>query len=301
MPDQREERARLMEQIAVVTDSSADLPASLAEAHDIYIVPQIMVIDDERLIEGKDFSREEVYDRLRNNLPVRAGHPTPDDFRVLFRKMAAEVTGIVVVAPSTLFNPTLVSASVAAVTYGKLPAEAINTHLISAGVGLVALAAAERAREAATLKEVAEAANDAISHVHLAFLSGDLRHLRQAGHISALTYRLQGVLGRRALLTVERGLLHVADFPAAARSIPYLVEWLQARVPSRVTRAIVVHADAASEAHLLKEAIEKTFAPDEVFVSTLTPMLAVRSGPGTVGVALYAPQHDGQPPSCLYH
>lgn len=278
-----------MEQIAIVIDSSADLPAGLAQEHNILTVPQVIVTDeDERLIEGKDITREEVYDRLRRDQPVRAGHPTPDDFRTLFRKLAKEVTGIVVISPSTLFNPTLVSASVAAVTYGKLPAEAVNTHLISAGVGLVALAAAETAREAATLKEVAEAANEAIAHVHVAFLSGDLRYLHRAGHLSLPTYGLHRALGHRALLSVEKGYLRVTGYTSTARGLTALVAWLRARVSGKVRQAIVVHADAEEEAHELRAAIAEIFAPPGLYIHTLTPMLAVRSGPGTVGVAVMA-------------
>ncbi len=276
----------MTEHIVVITDSSADVPDDLARAHQVFIVPQIVVVDEERLVEGEDITREEVYRRLREGQPVRAGHPSPDDFRTLFRKMAKEVTGIVVVSPSTAFNPTLVSASVAAVTYGKLPAEAVNSHLVSAGVGLVALAAAERAHEAATLTEVAEFARAAIPQVQVAFLSGDLRFLRQAEHISALTYATHHPLGHRALFTVERGYLKVLEFVAPRRGIEHLVNWLGARVSGEVKRAIVVHADAPEEASALRQAIESTLAPTEVYLHTLAPLLAVRSGPGTVGVAV---------------
>lgn len=276
-----------MEQITVITDSSADLPAELINTYGLFIVPQIIVLNDERLVEGEDITRADVYRRLRERQPVRAGHPSPDDFRVLFRKMAKEVTGIVVISPSTAFNPTLVSASVAAVTYGKLPAEAVNSHLVSAGVGLVALAAAERAGEAATLKEVAEAARAAIARVHVAFLSGDLHYLRQAGHISALAYATHHPLGQRALFTVEEGYLKVLDYVSPGKGIEQLVDWLCARVEGEVKRAIVVHADAPQEAEALREAVRSTLDPADVHVHTLAPMLAVRSGPGTVGVALY--------------
>ena len=276
----------MAEQIVVITDNSADVPADLARAHGVFIVPQVVVVDDERLVEGEDVAREDVYRRLRERQPVRVGHPSPDDFRVLFRKMAKEVTGIVVVSPSTAFNPTLVSASVAAVTYGKLPAEAVNSHLVSAGVGLVALAAAERAGEAATLKEVAEAAREAIPRVHVAFLSGDLHYLRQAEHISALAYATHHPLGHRALFTVEKGYLKVVEYVPADKGIEALVGWLRTRVKGDVKRAIVVHADAAQVADTLHQAIEADLAPSETYLHTLAPMLAVRSGPGTVGVAL---------------
>src|SRR5512141_766922 len=50
--------------IAIVTDSTSDIPDELAERHQIWVVPNTIVIDGQGLEDGKGISRVEFYDRL---------------------------------------------------------------------------------------------------------------------------------------------------------------------------------------------------------------------------------------------
>ncbi len=276
-----------MRVIEIVIDGSADLPPSLQNQSHLFVVPQIVVVDDERLQVGVDISLDEVYRLMAAGRSVRAGHPSPDDFRLIFKKMASQVEGIVVVAPSTAFNPTLVSAAVAAVTYKKLPVEVVNTRLVSSGVGLVAVAAAQAAAQGLPLEDVARHTREAVDRVRVAFLAGDLTSLRQHLHISPLAQRVHSALKHTALLTLsERGLLDVIAYVPRDEGQNRLVEWLASSLPAAATRAIVMHAAVPHEAEQLREAVVRRLGIEQVDVVDLTPMVSVRTGVGTLGVAV---------------
>ena len=271
--------------IAVVTDSSADLPDLWVEKAQIHVVPQLVVLNDERLAEGQDISRQEVYRYLREGRPIHLGHPTPDDFRVMFRKMAPEVTGIVVIAPSTFFNPTMVSAEVAAVTYRKVPALAVNSGLISAGVGLVALAAAQAASQASPLDDVANTARSARERVRLLFIGGDWNALRRHRHASKRTFWRQ-ILGERPFITLTNGQPYIVGYGRGRHMWQQAVHWLEARLQDAPKQTIIVHAMAEQEAALLQHLVQEGWAVQEVPIVELTPLIAVRLGLETVGIAL---------------
>ena len=50
--------------IAIVTDSTSDIPQDLAKQYRIEVVPNVMMIDGESLMDGEGISREEFYRRL---------------------------------------------------------------------------------------------------------------------------------------------------------------------------------------------------------------------------------------------
>ena len=61
-----------MSRIAIVTDSTADIPQELATQYQIHIVPNIVVIDGKSFEDGKEISRQEFYE----SLPTMKTYPT---------------------------------------------------------------------------------------------------------------------------------------------------------------------------------------------------------------------------------
>ncbi len=276
-----------MTKIAVVVDGSADLPETLRTQWEIHVVPQVLVVDGERLVEGQDITSQEIYEAVSAGVPVRIGHPPPDDFRVVYKKMRREIEGIVTVTLSTIFNPTLISAQVAGITYPKIPTEVINSQHVSMGLGFVALAAAHAARKGASLEEVAQAAREAIPQIHTYFLAGNIQAPYRAHLIPRRDYLLHRPLHHVPLLRMEQGHLRTTTYvPYGSRGVEQLLREACQQVGEGPLEAAVVHANAPELAQQLRERIRAECPVQEVHMATLTPIVGLRLGPGTVGLAL---------------
>jgi len=75
-------------QIAIVTDSTADLPPALAAQNAIRMIPAILVIEGQSSEDGRDISRREFYRRL----PTMRRHPTtatpsPERFTQTYKEL----------------------------------------------------------------------------------------------------------------------------------------------------------------------------------------------------------------------
>ena len=70
----------MSDQVAVVTDSTAYLPKSLAEDHGIRVVPVQVVIAGTTYSEGVDVDPAAVVAALREWRPVTTSRPTPQAF-----------------------------------------------------------------------------------------------------------------------------------------------------------------------------------------------------------------------------
>ena len=75
-------------QIAIVTDSTADIPAALAEKFNIHVVPAILMLGEQSFEDGKGLTRQEFYERLpeMNPLPT-TGTPSVGVFENVFQNL----------------------------------------------------------------------------------------------------------------------------------------------------------------------------------------------------------------------
>ena len=105
-----------MSPVVVVTDSTASLPAELAQAHGIRVVPLQVVIGAKVLDEGPDGATPEIVAQaLRDYVPVNTSRPAPAVFSELYRELAAGgATEIVSVHLSGEMSGTFESAQLAA-------------------------------------------------------------------------------------------------------------------------------------------------------------------------------------------
>src|SRR5918912_4279341 len=71
--------------VAVVTDSTAYLPADLVERHQLTVVPLQVVVGGRSLAEGVEVTSEEVARALREWRPVTTSRPSPQTFAETYR------------------------------------------------------------------------------------------------------------------------------------------------------------------------------------------------------------------------
>ena len=82
--------------IKIVTDSAADLPATLTEELDITVVPVYLRFGQEVYRDRVDISEEEFYQRLlRDPVHPNTTQPTPQDFANVYEKLSQETDGII--------------------------------------------------------------------------------------------------------------------------------------------------------------------------------------------------------------
>ncbi len=126
--------------IAVVTDSSAQLPPWRAEAAGIAVVPLTVLLGDEERLEGVDLDVDEFYAHLSDDGSAATSLPSPGRFAALYDDLlerAAEE--IVSVHVAGAVSGTVGAARLAA--EGR-PVRVVDTGQVSFGVAICALEAA---------------------------------------------------------------------------------------------------------------------------------------------------------------
>ncbi|HSJ55625.1 MAG TPA: DegV family protein [Anaerolineae bacterium] len=283
-----QDRAR----IAVVTDSTSDIPRSLVESTGIQMMPQVLIMGNRTWRDGVDIDPPTFYELLRTSSAFpSSSQASMQDFYDLFRRVGREYEGIVAIVVSSKLSGTINSAQAAAAEIRDLPIEVIDSRAASMQLGFIALAAARTAATGAGLEAVAAAARKVIEQVRIYFVVDTLEYLHRGGRIG-LAARLFGTaLNLKPVLTVTDGVVTpVARIRSRRKALDHLYSLLDEDLagadPERVHMA-VLHVAAPREGAELAARVEARFHPGEMIVGDCGPVVGAHVGPGTMGMAYY--------------
>lgn len=276
--------------VAVVTDSTADIPAELMREYDIHVEPQILIMGSETWRDGVDINPPAFYELLQRS----SGFPTTSQpsiarFTELFSKVSKGKDGIVAVLVSDELSGTLASAQGAAAKLPDIAIELVDSRAASMQLGFIVLAAARAAAEGADLEQAAAAARALVGRTRVYFIVDTLEYLHRGGRIGAAARLFGSALNLKPVLEIRDGVVTpLARVRTRRKALDKVLDLLEQELSTgdRVHMA-VLHVAAPAEAASFRDRLEGRFKPVEMIESECGPVVGAHAGPGTVGVAFY--------------
>jgi len=283
------------QKVAIVTDSSACIPAELAEKDGIGVVPLNVIFGDKTYQDGMDISPAEFYARLRevDELPTTA-HSSAGAHLEAYRKASRRAPSILCITISTKFSGQFSSARVAVeLAKESLPAvaiEVLDCGTAAAAQGLVVLAAARAAALGQSLDKVMAKAKSVAERVQLIAMVDNLRYLVRGGHVPKLAAMASSLFRIKPVLTINDGDARpLAKAQTTSGALKRMLGIMKRRaVKGQPLHVAVMHADALDNAIVLRDEISARFQCSELFITEFTPVMGAHIGPGLVGVAFYS-------------
>ncbi|HJP57200.1 MAG TPA: DegV family protein [Gemmatimonadales bacterium] len=284
--------------VAVVTDSSADLPDTVLDRHRIALVPLQVMFGDETFRDRVELRPEEFYRRLRiaKELPTTS-QPTPGDFVRVFRDVLQEADEIVAVLLSAGLSGTYQSAQAAVRSGGLGRVHLVDSASASLGAGMLALRAAELAESGWRADDIAAELRRLRSRSGVFITVDRYDNLIRSGRVSRGKAWLGGMLDVRPILSLnaEGRVVPVDRVRGRENVVPRVLSLLERRLTPRprVVRFGVAHADAPETAERVRTALVAAYRPRDCFVTLATGVLGTHVGPGAWGV--FYQVEDGTP------
>jgi DegV family protein with EDD domain len=283
------------QKVAIVTDSSACIPAELAKKYAIWVVPLNVIFGDKTYQDGIDISPAEFYARLREagELPTTA-HSSPGAHLEAYRKASKTASSILCITISTRFSGQFNSARVAVELARKaLPGvviEVLDCGTAAAAQGLVVLAAARAAASGQGLDEVVAKAKSVSQCVSLLAMMDSLHYLVRGGHVPKLAAMASSLFRIKPIFTINDGdarpLARAQTTSGALKRMLSIMK--RGVIKGQPLHVAVMHADALNNALVLRDGISSRFQCAELFITEFTPVMGAHIGPGLVGVAFYS-------------
>jgi DAK2 domain fusion protein YloV len=271
--------------VAVVSDTSADLPDPVLDRHHIALVPLQVVFGQETFRDRVELKPEEFYQRLRTarELPTTS-QPTPADFVRVLRDARAEADEVVAVLLSAALSGTFASAQAAVRAAGIGGVHLVDSRSASLGLGMLALRGAELAEAGRGAGEIARELERVRGHAGMLLTVDRYDNLLRSGRVSRGKAWLAGMLDVKPILSLDASgrVIPVDRVRGRDQVVPRVLALLDKRLTPRpkVIRFGVAHAEAPETAERVRNALVAAYQPRECFVTLATGVLATHVGPG---------------------
>jgi DegV family protein with EDD domain len=277
--------------IKIVTDSTAYLPETTIQEHDVRVVPLYVHFGEEAFREGVELSNEEFYARLKTApaLPTTS-QPSAGEFHEVFKELSDAGHEIVTLTISSKLSGTWNSAMAAKKMIPDAKISVVDTLSTAISLELLVNAALEAAAAGATRQEVVEQIEEKKTGVSFMFVVDTLEYLAKGGRIGNARAFLGTLLKVKPILMLEDGAIEPLEQvrskrKAQARMVDLALERIGGRGPQ--ARVGVTNALAAEEGKALSQDLRARLGCAEPIVSSLGPVIGTHTGPGCVGVAFY--------------
>jgi len=274
--------------LGIVTDSTCDLPAHIAEQFDIEVVPSILIIDGKEYADGIGISREEFYRRLPSfrTQPTTAA-PSIGDFSSHYDKLltrgcehilsihaAGALTSILDIARQASSDfPTRVTC--------------VDSTSLSLGLGFQVLAAAEMAAEEMGLQAALNAIESTRKRLHVSAALDTMENLRRSGRVPAAVTILGGMLNIKPLIELTNGEVKAIGAvrttkQANARMLNFLLQG------GELERLAILHTGAEPRAKEFLNAVMQQASqsvPRDILMVNVTTAIGIHVGVNGLGFA----------------
>jgi DegV family protein with EDD domain len=288
------------QRVAVVTDSTAYLPANLAAQARVTVVPLQVVVGGRALAEGVEVTSAQIADALRSGRSVTTSRPSPAELAAVYRRLAGEgATGIVSVHLSADLSGTVDGARVAArqVAAEQIAVEVVDSRTLGMGLGYAALAAARAAAGGESASAVARVALRQALATGVWLYVDTLEYLRRGGRIGAAAAWLGSALAVKPLLYLVDGRIEPLErVRTASRARARLEEITVAEAGDAPVDVAVQHLAAHERAGELADRLRaRVPGLRHLVVDEVGAVVGAHVGPGMLGVVI-APAVDPAPP-----
>jgi DegV family protein with EDD domain len=282
-----------MPKVAVVTDSTASLPAEVLQEHGIRVVPLQVVIGDRSYEDGVDPEArpERIAEAMRGSVPVSTSRPTPTRMLDVYREVAAlGAEEVVSVHLSGQVSATWESAVLAA-RRSPVPVHVVDSRLVGPGTGYAALTAAEVVAADGSAEEAADAARARAAASTTLFYVDSLEYLRRGGRVGAAAALVGSALAVKPILEVRDGWVVPREkVRTSARALTKLEELAVEAAGTEPVDVAVCHLanpeQATALAESLRERVRDGLQGRVVDVAEIGAVLGAHVGPGLVGVTI---------------
>jgi DegV family protein with EDD domain len=277
-----------MPNVCIITDSTAQFTQSRFPGHErVYVIP----FDLQNVERREDYSLPGGVSLQRRLVP-----PSPQEFIRYYARLGRDYDSIMVLTLSSLLNPTMSHALVAAEQYsnGAL-VEVMDSRTTALALGLLVQIAAQAASDGASLRDIDQQLRASLSHVYLLLCIPELTYLAHSGHMDYAQALVGEMMGILPIFTLEDGRLVPMEKVRTPRHLFEAFQDFMGEFEAPVQIALVNSFGRGSlRTSPLRQFVQDTF-PETLFSEhPIQPHLAAMFGPHSISLVVLESPEQGR-------
>lgn len=277
--------------IAILTDSTCDIPRSMLDEYQIHVIPLNVHFGDNYFLDGLSLSGEH-FQKLffSSKIYPSTSQPAIKDLMNRYSYLFTQYDSVISLHISSAMSGTWSNSRQAAYKIanenGKI-ATVIDSTKLSGSLGLLTLRAAQMALEGASHQEIVDAIDQWKEKTYMFVSCTTTKYLVKSGRLSPTKGFVANALNIKPVIIVnhqgqtqEKG-KSVSENGAIKKVIASIKQIIGT---GEVWNYAITHFNNLKTAQRYSNELEKLTGKPPLFISEVSPVLCINVGPGTVSV-----------------
>jgi uncharacterized protein len=279
--------------IALVTDSTCDLPQAFIEEHQINVIPLSVHFGDTHYLDRVTLKPDRFYKMLpkAKEYPSSA-QPTFKEFSNKYNYLSTHYDSIIGVHISEAMSGTCSNSRKAAKTisnFAKKPITVINSKRLSAGLGLIVMRAAEAIESGKSHDQLVKDIGVWSEKTEMFVTTKTMKYLVKSGRVNPVKGFIGKILRLKPVIIVNNeGKTELVGKPRSEKaSMKLTMKMIEKKInKQKLWGYAISHADNDSTAKWYISQMKALTGLEPRFVNYGSPVLGVNVGPGVVTLSI---------------
>lgn len=269
--------------IAVVVDSTSDIPDNIRQQLEITEVPLLIMFGSDQFRDGIDISNDEFYARLtEGTIHPTSSQPSAGDFAEVYERLGKDHEGIISIHLGGKLSGTVRSAQQASEMVPGVSVRVIDSGSVSMGLGFLGIEAAQMAKAGKSLDEIATAIEAMVPRIVLWAVLDSLKFLERGGRIGKGRALLGTLLNVKPMIYIRGEVLPGERVRTHKKAMARMEELASAEAPYK--HLAVIYSTGPEYAEELADRLGAIHPRAQIVVTQLTGVVGVHGGPGLLGL-----------------
>ena len=276
--------------IAIVTDTSCDIPDEILKEFSIYLIPLRIIYENSEYRDKFEISAQEIYDSLETEIP-KSSLPLSSDIEAIFDKLIEDgFSDVIFITLSSGLSGTNNMVRIIADKYReKINIEVADSLALSLGLGFQVMECAKIVKETGSVKEGLKKIEEIKETMSVMFLVKTLHYLKKGGRIGKVEGTVGDMLHIKPIISINKEGVYFTLSKTRGRknSIQKMVDLVVEKYKNKPINLAVAQGLAFEEAEKLLETLKSALNIKNDFLVQISPVLGMHTGPGLLGVIAY--------------
>ncbi|MEA2016745.1 MAG: DegV family protein [Actinomycetota bacterium] len=282
-----------MENIAIVTDTTADIPKRLASNNEITVVPLNVGYGGRLYKDREEINNRVLFKKLREGVKIFTSTPSVGEFVETYRHLIEDKKKNLIysIHLSSKLSTTFNSASQAKKFFPGVDIKIIDSKSAAIGMGFIALEAARAAKRGENRERIEEIIDYLIRNNKLFAAIDNFKYLFVGGRAPFLGKFLSMSIRLKPIVTLGRdGKVKLIKFVRNKKNSRIEIYWQlkKSSYPGKKRKIGIFYGEDINTALELEKIIKSDdkIEIDELILTEVTSVMSAHTGPGIWGLSV---------------
>ncbi len=277
--------------IALLTDSIADIPESFVDDHQIHVLPLNLMIEGSNYYDRLTITAERFYEVMDevDTYPTSA-QPNLKHMENVFSFLSSHYSKIIAVTVSSKMSGTygVFKKAAESVKDGSTDIRVIDSKQNSGAQGLLVKDAAEMIASGADMDTIERSIKAKRDDVKILVSVQTLKYMVRSGRVGKVTGIIGKLTNLKPVISIDdegEGMIFSKGVSLKSSTKKIMDQVSKAHEQHGIKRYVIVHAAAKDRADAYEKAFTELLGMEPEYVMSISPIVAMNAGIGTVAVA----------------